>query len=1702
MKHNMSDYISVKKIYTDYNQCSYSFLKSKVDSSLIVAKSAAHYDKAHQWFHNEFNLLEKKSFLGILVPQEVVKINDAWTLIYKKFSGAFLKVFLKDNDLNLEQFLKIAIQICAISHELHQQSIIHSSLNFDSILIDPITFKIQITNFNVATRITKNCYSLNKDLSGVDVAYISPEQTGRTNYPIDYRSDLYSLGIIFYKLLTNSLPFQAKNEIEYIHYHLAQTPLSPDVINSKINPVIASIIMKLLEKDPKSRYQSAWGIQKDLEKCQIQYKKHKTINYFELSILDSYSKFKKSPKIYGRENSEKTIIQSLDRSYLGAVELILIFGQVGIGKTSLAEYVISKKVQDKGIFLQSKLEEKDTKIPYSGIKKVLGIFVERLLALDKISQQEWQHRILNSLGHNAQILINIIPDIEIIIGSQPGIPDLPTKEAENRFNVVFTLFIKILATKEHPLIIFFDDSQWLDSASFNLLRILIDTNNIQYLSVVLTFQEQDKELSHKANKELSTNLNLINFIDSIKNSISSSVRTNYIKLKPISLNAINDLIKDTFNSKAPKSLGLAKLISNRTQGNPLFIHELLQDLNDHNLIRFDYQEVEWRWSLQEIALAPINPQNLLELFIERFQKLSHYEQLIIQSAACFGKQFDLSVLKIVARAAEDTSIVDQAINISLQLGLIFILHRNNSKEYEFSDNRIRQIIYDSLSEEEKIKIHYSIACYFIRSKSQECIEENIFEIVYHVNFSLKLVRSSKEKQLFARLNLTAARKSKLAIAYTSSNSSLEIALELLDDSNWIDNYDLMLAVHLELIEIHYLRANFTEVQSLSSKVVSYINKIEDIVCVYELVIRSQIATNQMKSAIDTCWLVLNLLDIDFLDLHCQELLKNKYLNIDNSFLEKLERLPKLTYKKIFLQVKILSLMIPPLYITQSDILPSIIFRTIELFIKYGNSNLSSYIIALYGLLLCNEGKIDVGYQAGKLALSLKEKFVTPELNPKVDFIFNNTISHWYEPQEKSLTSLSLGIKSSIEVGDIEHACFSAKYYCVYLFFTGKPLEFVVKETQFQIETIANFKQDFQLGYTSIWQQLNLNLRGKAKNSLLLVGDAFDEIKIVTSWQENNNATSLFAFYLAKLILCYHLKEYYQAVDFAREAKRYLNAAVGTICFAMYHFYTPLAILAFEKSIKRKKSKSLLYIAEYQKKLKTWSQYSPINYSNKYYLVTAEIYAALGKDNLAGEYYDRAIDSAIKADYIPEIALAEELAGEFYLLKNRKKIAGYYLSQAYKNYYRWQASAKLTVLERNYSNLISIPDLDKIESQHTKSVHESISPSKLSSIDFMSMLKASQAISSEIVLENLLSKMIQIVTENVGAQRGILLLNQHPSWNVVATASISRDIDIDTKIIPLESYQAIPQSLINYIQSTRRTVVIDSALENSLFKEDDYIVRVKPKSILACPLIYKHGIQGILYLENNLLPNAFDQENIDVLQVLLTQVSISIENARLYKNLEDSASVKKSLKQKEILLKEIHHRVKNNLFVVSSLLDFQSNYIEDLDLIKVLHNCQNRIYSMALIHQHLYGSKELNKINLSEYIESLLDSLSYSQASKERNINLTRDLDSFEINIETATPCGLIVNELVSNALEHAFKHTENGNIWLTLKQDLGGQITLTVQDDGVGFKQGLTLENSDSLGLELVSTLAAQLDGEILLDCTKGTKIEITFYELSYDSRI
>ncbi|MEM6613369.1 MAG: serine/threonine-protein kinase PknK, partial [Cyanobacteria bacterium P01_C01_bin.72] len=1321
----IQDYQLVNLIYTNA-QCQiirvvFSGEKTPVLIKKINSKSPK--IEVTRTLAHEYRLFKKFTNQTIIKAHRLENHKREYVLVLEDFAGENLRQFWQSRPRKFADFLTIGVQLAIALEAMHNQGIIHQNIQPDCILIDPRSLELKIVDFSLATA---KSVAVTKLLPGLNLAYIAPEQTGRMNIPLDYRTDFYSTGIIFYQMLTGSVPYQTQKSLELIHCHLAQIPPAPNYLDEDIPEILSSIVMKLLAKNPGDRYQSASALKADLQRCQGQYNEQQSIELFELGTLDHRSQFKLATKLYGRATALEAIAESLARIGSETGEMLLLMGDSGIGKTVLVNQVISSIIGTRGYFITGKFESFTKDIPYKAITEALRELIQHLLTETPENRQFWQQKIQQTIGSNGKVITNILPELELIIGSQPELPTLQLKEQENLFNTVFVKFLKIFAQPKLPLILFLDNLQWADSSSLSLIELLLNECKGHDLLIVAACRNQNLSPSDP-------------LWQAIEN-MAQTVRLNQINLSPLTINEINSLLIDSLECDSEQSFPLAQLLWQRSHGNPFFVHLLLQSFNQTELLKFDFATLSWQWSIEELRNTSIANYNILELVCRNLNQLPLACLQILKLAACIGNCFNLDLLTDICQQATEQPIefqidlltfpnqhaIAQELDYALQGGIIVPQESQGTVDYQFVHDHVHQTVYSFLEPEEIVKLHSLIGNFYLEQMSPPKIAEKIFEIVRHLNLGRTSLKEQSEIDRLIELNLAAGQKAKAANAHQLAVYYLDIALDLLPSSYWQDNYSLILAVFLQASEVHYLQGNFIYAEQLINLVLTQAETILERVPVYKTKVHTSIAQNEMQLAIDIGLYMLKLLKIN---------LPNSFTEVQEDTLclevniKSLKNLPIMSDQSQIRAMEILTTIIPPVYIVKPALFPVLVAKMIELCLQHGNCPLSAYAYALYGLLLCTSGNIETGYHLGKLALELQEQFDAREIKSKVSFLFNNMIRHWREPAILTLDHFLAGIESGLEVGDIEHACFHATRYCAHLFYVGESLSTACQKSEKQIKFISDFLQSFQLNYAQMWHQFNLNLQGKAEDKFLLIGDIFDETKFFDLWLESNNAMSLFSFYLIKLILAYLWGDYQQAVIYGSQGKQYLQAAVGLMGYGVYHFYYALAMLAVCSQADQR-AEYLPEVLALQTRICHWSNHTA-DYLHKRELIAAEIAKISGEHESAAEHYDQAIIAASAAGYTHELALTEELAGEFYLSKGKTKIAYYYLNDAYKSYQRWGAWAKVRQLELKQPHLLnSVVEPDLTENSDLFEIIEldsDKSGSNLANFDLFSIIKASQAI---------------------------------------------------------------------------------------------------------------------------------------------------------------------------------------------------------------------------------------------------------------------------------------------------------------------------------------------------------------------------------------
>lgn len=1620
---NLPGYSNLQTLYQGNKTIIYRALRQS-DYTLVVLKTqVSEYPAPEEiaQIRHEYNTLKHLNVEGIVKSIDLIDREYRLILILEYFNSLSLQQYITDSSITIPQFLNIAIQLSDTLDQIHQQKIIHKDIKPHNILIERTTQETKIIDFSIATSLeTETQTIINPNYIEGTLAYMSPEQTGRMNRNIDYRSDFYSLGVTLYQILTKQLPFYSNDLMEVIHSHIAKTPIPPHQINPEIPIAISLIVMKLLSKNAEDRYQSALGLKADLEYCLSKLQTINRLQAFTPGKKDKKGQFSIPQKLYGRKTEVKLLLEAFGRvsnvddhsiSQCNK-EIMLVTGYSGIGKTKVINEVHKPIVKARGYFIGGKFDQFKRDIPYAAISQAFQQLIRQLLTETTLKVAEWKQKLLSALGENSQIIIDVIPELELIIGKQAKAAQLGASESQNRFNQVFGKFVRVFAQAEHPLVLFLDDLQWADLASLNLIEKLMTDSETQHLLFIGAYRDNEVNPVHPT-------------IQTIEKIQRTSTTVNKIILEPLTINYIRQLVAETLSEEATTTnerlTQLSDLLYSKTLGNPFFLTQLLKTLYTEKLLTFDFTIGCWLWDIEQIQSFGIADLGVVELVARNIGKLSKTTQKALKLAACIGNKFSLDVLAVVNEKSATQTAKD--LWSALQTGLILPLTQDykipllfseteNAREllfdesrvsYRFLHDRVQQAAYSLILEENRQKIHLKIGQLLWESTPSEKIEENIFDIVNQLNIGRDLITETELKEGLLKLNLWAGKKAKGATAHEAAGRYLNVGLELLPTNSWESHYELTRDVYFEALEVEYLNVNFESAQQLSEILLSKTQNNLDRVKVYELQIPYYYSQNQPQPAIDIALLALKYLGVRLPAKPNKvnvlvELVKTK-LALSGKAIDDLANAAMMNDPYQIATMRLLMAMIPAAFNANPVLFPLAVFKMVSISLRYGQSHLSAFGYVSYGLILCGVlGDFNSGYEFGRLALDLLDKLNAKKIKAKVYFAFNNFIRHWKEHLKETINSLLDGFQSGLSVGDLEFASYCLCFYTNNKFWVGEHLDTVDKTQKKSIDVMLKYKQKLVSDHLKTWNKLVSILKDEVQptDDFLKQGEKLSVLKQV------NDSRGITNIYLSQLIYFYLWKNYVTALENVGSMAEYLEGMNGSIEIVQYNFYYSLSLLGNYPTISSKEQKQYLkQVKSNQKQMKNWAQHAPMNFQHKYDLVEAEKAQVLGENETAATYYEKAISGASENGYIHEEAIANERAAEFYLSIGREKVAKTYMTEAYYCYISWGATAKTKDLEERHSKLIiraQIPEATKFDITKTIS---SITSKTSKNFDFYTIIKASQAISEEIELNSLLDKLMHILMENAGANKGTLVLNNSGTWEI----PIQCLSDNSNSCITSLDQTNLPHTVINTVKQTQKTVLINQLETETTFAGDPYLIEHQPKSLLCTPIIKQGKFIGLLLLENNLATEAFTPDRIKFLHLLMTQAAISIENARLYKVLEDSNyNLEVQVKQRTQALQEknqdlqqtllqlqqtqtqliqtekmsalgemvggIAHEINNPITFISSNITHAREYFHDLLELLDLYR-QNSSNSSSAIEEKL---EEVDLDFLCDDLEKLFDSM--------------------------------------------------------------------------------------------------------------------------------
>ena len=1763
---NIPNYQITKQIYESANSKVYRGLRNKDKQAVILKVLKEDYPTQAELtrYRQEYDITCRLANLdGIVKAYSLEKHQNTLVMCMEDFGGESLKIWLDDlRTFSLDELLMFAISATEILEQIHGQNIIHKDINPSNIILNPTSGILKIIDFGISTQLSKQHLTLkNPDVLEGTLVYMSPEQTGRMNRALDYRTDFYSLGTTLYELFTGKLPFESKDAMELVHCHIAKQPVPPNQMNSELPIALSNIIMKLLEKTVEARYQSAWGIKADLERCQENLTGLQDLSGlpFELAQHDISDRFQIPQKLYGRESEIDILLAAFEQVANGFAAIMLVTGYSGIGKSVLVKEIYRSLTQKQGYFISGKFDQFQCNIPYSAIVNAFKELVQQLLSETEAQLAQWTEKLLTVLGSNGQVIIDVLPEIELIIDKQPSVPQLGPTESQNRFNLVFQNFMRVFCQPEHPLVIFLDDLQWVDSATLKLLELVMTDRDNAAFFLIGAYRDNEVDSTHP----LITTLDKLRF---------DHVTINQITLKPLAFEDINQLIADSLQQSLKAVGSLTDLVMRKTGGNPFFVNQFLHTLYEEERLKFvppksplthesgekpkssltphekeiphfDTGIYGWQWDIEQIESLNITD-NVVELMISKLKKLPQSAKQVLRLAACVGNRFNLDTLSVIYEKSIPDTFQDLVPVLTEELILPLsdlemsgsdILNEPLTIDHlQFLHDRVQQAAYALIDNKQKQAVHLQIGRLLLKNTSADILEEKVFDIVGHFNHSIKLL-NNQERLKVAKLNLMAGQKAKMAMAYGAAVNYLTAGRECLSEKSWKRDYDLTLNLYVETVEAEFLNTNFEQAKTFSQIVLLHTKTVLEQVKVYEVIIQFYIAKNRMRTALDTALQVLEMLDVHL------EKEPPKQLQVENCY-----NLFQMTAPEKLAAMRILNFSISPAYTVAPELFPQIAFTMVNLSVKYGNSSLSAYSYANYGLLLCGVlGDIDSGYRFGQLAIHLLDKFEVKQFKAKVLTSINVVTNHWKKHARYTLEALPEAIQNGLEMGDMEYVGIAAMHYGSYTFWVGSKLELVEHEISKYTKLMHSIKQEYQLIYLNIWRQLVLNLQDSAK--CRLIGEAFNEDDMLPELLETNYGMAIFGIYLAKTMLCYLFKDYPQSLDNAVLAEKYEQANAGVMVVPIHKFYYSLALLAtYSMASTDEQLEIIRQVESHQEQMKLWAYHAPTNYQHRYDLVEAEKAHALGQLEAIG-WYEKAIAGAEENEYLHEEALSYELAAEFYLGHGMEKMAKTYMKEAHYRYQQWGALAKVRNLEIRYPQFLVPKTASTMSTDAIISATQIVSTSTKSTsewLDLNSVMKAAQTLSGEMVLSRLLEKMMHIVIENAGAEKGFLLLPKQDNWFIEAEGHIDSSDTTVLQKLPLADSEQVSANIIHYVARTFDSVVLHDATQKGNFTRDAYILKHCPKSVLCAPLLNQGQLTGILYLENNLTTEAFTPERLFVINLLSSQIAISIENSLHTMELEQEIIIRKKAEEaaeaasqaKTAFLANMTHELRTPL---NGILGFAQILQNDCSItsqqqhgLNVIEQSGNHL--LNLINDVLELTKVgIDKMELYETdfnLSSLLSDVNkiVKVWAEEKGINFY--LESLSVLPDVVRGDERRLRQILLNLLENAVKFTNRGST--TLKVSMNDDehqsepacsllISFKVEDTGIGIspenletifepfeqvgKQKLETKGT-GLGLTICKNLVELMGGQLCVSSqiNIGTQFwfELTLKKPSFSQKL
>lgn len=1443
---------------------------------------------------HEHEILQTIAAPGIIATRGLAREGGQWALLLEDFGARSLADLNIAGTLELSEFLELAQTIVDIIAHVHRQHVVHKDINPANLLMNPETRVVKLIDFGIATVLAQEATDFEgpSTLEG-SLAYISPEQTGRMNRAIDYRTDYYSLGVTLYELLTGRRPFETDDPLELVHCHIVHPPLPPCELDPAIPRALSDIVLALMAKNTGDRYQSTRGILSDLQRCARELNEHGHIADFAPRAHDRSERFQLPQTLYGRTREVETLIAAFETASAGQASLMLVSGYAGIGKSALIQELYRPLTSQRGYFISGKFEQYRNHTPYLALIQALRSLVHHVLTETEDRIEVWRRQLIDALESDIQALVAICPDLALIVGQQPDGDSLSPMDAPNRFHQAVRELLSVFASQEHPLAIFFDDLQWADADSLMLLEELMYT--ARSLPIFLIGAYRDNEVGDVHPLAVTTG-RIAEF----------GGRVEHLKLAPLGFADALAMITDTLSIDEMRARSLAEVMLAHTAGNPFFLRAFFADLYTDGALVLG--ENDWHWNIEHIRQRGVTD-NVVDLVVGRIQRLPAATQHLLELAACVGSRFDLGTLAIVAD--REVGSVGTVLWDAVSEGLVLVRDKVHSAiemasasiRCRFAHDRIQQAVISTIDEVTRPQMHYRVGRRLLLHTDSEEQEQRLFDIVGQLNHGRAVIEDRIECRQLARLNLRAADKALKAAAAQPAISYARTGIELLGPEAWSEDYQLTRDLHLEGCKAAFVGADMDLLRQLSATALERARTPIDRAQIWKLEGQVHYAEQRLVEGIRTYLHALAELGVELPETASEAYRAEQMkattaaiaARLNGRPIADLQLLPECRDPSMREAMEILDHMVLLAYTSASELFGLIICRLVQLSLEFGNTLYSIFGYIFYGVLLSYEDQLKRAYSFGRLGLRLADHYDDKEILSRTYLYAHYQLIHWQQPLYEFWPQLLHAYRCGVEAGSRFNAAASASTLCIDRFLAGDRLDKLATDMAGYTEVMQQYRQSLVLNWHQVYEQAVYNLCQDVAEPCELAGHAYDEAVRVPEHLAHIDAASMFNYHYCKAFLCYLFGDFERAAHSATENDKYRSIMATALWAAPWAFLESLCQLAvYPQADDERRAHIEDVVARNQAKLATWRPHCPANYAHRHELVAAEYARVRGDTERARTTFDSAVEMARQSGYRHEEALACELAARFHLQQGRGKLARYYLRDAHQGYLRWGAVAKVRALEQAYPYALPRVASGSLSARTMATVHAG--DWDFNVLDLASVLHASHAISQEIALDRLLVRLMQLVIETAGAKLGYLLLERSGTWVLKVQKTIDRDEITVSNSIPItelstRGHRGLPQSLVHYVARTQESVVLENATLSPQFGRDPYIVEHGARSVLCLPLIRQGAIKGAIYLENNQLEGIFTEERTRILELLSTQAVISLENALLYDTLEQQVATR-------------------------------------------------------------------------------------------------------------------------------------------------------------------------------------------------------------------